>query len=685
MSGFLSRHINSLGDTSLSPTTLANLNTNISDANLTDPENIISVAISGGDFNAIEEAIVASSAGDTILLNPGIYTINNPITLPSGVNIIAIGGRERTQLRCINPGSNGINVGEGCELSGFSLHGASGVGSVGFNIPAPITNVDISNCEISSCNIGIRSLSSSDRIHCTGLVMAGNGASVAEVSAGGHLNVHTLTGVSGTWTNGAYATGASSLLRVSGSLIGVATITNGIYAVDGGLIQCLATNIENPINGIRVGANGIVYITGCDVTGTTTWDILVENANSSLVMDGVRALPTKVSIALGALVYGSTLSDLSGDPGTTFDGQLSIGRRGQGAEICVGEGDGTTINMHVFTNTNLAAGTWADETADASSATGSTFTAFPGVTAGNTIYFGQENFTFRNLKMAVGGTAIALGAGALIWEYWNGAAWTAFNILVTDADTPYGQYGQRVFQRTSQSDQIRWGVLTGHASSTLNGQAAFWVRCRISVGITTAPLIEQVKVGTNRTEINADGVTEYYGSAILNGNVSLPTQRQLTGLAAVATVIPYSANISMNGLQNGYADGVIDGSVYTVPIVEGMDTSQPFTVLTSWYPADGGAGDVELEINYLVISETDVLDGSLTDVNVPIVQTIVAGASTLQPVTEHAISIPDAEPGDTLVFSHFRDAQAGNAHDTYANTVVMAGRSLSGYFWRSIS
>ena len=56
----------------------------------------ITVAPSGGDYTTIKDALAVAVARDVILVSPGIYAEDNPLTLVSNVTIKSTGCRNDT-------------------------------------------------------------------------------------------------------------------------------------------------------------------------------------------------------------------------------------------------------------------------------------------------------------------------------------------------------------------------------------------------------------------------------------------------------------------------------------------------------------------------------------------------------------------------------------------------------------
>lgn len=102
-------------------------------------------------------------------------------------------------------------------------------------------------------------------------------------------------------------------------------------------------------------------------------------------------------------------------------------------------------------------------------------------------YFGAAA-PFGVLTFNVSATVAVYGADSITWEYWNGSAWSALTIVYDETDTT-AQDGLRPFQ---QDGQIIFSAPTDWASTTVDSQAAYWVRarCNATVNITTIPLLD---------------------------------------------------------------------------------------------------------------------------------------------------------------------------------------------------
>lgn len=108
------------------------------------------------------------------------------------------------------------------------------------------------------------------------------------------------------------------------------------------------------------------------------------------------------------------------------------------------------------------------------------------------VYFGGAA-AFGVLDINVSATVATYGADSVQWEYYNGSSWASLTIIYDETDTN-DQSGTRPFM---QDGQIIFSAPTDWASTSVDGQAAFWVRARIKSGfnVTQIPLFDSVEHG----------------------------------------------------------------------------------------------------------------------------------------------------------------------------------------------
>lgn len=121
-------------------------------------------------------------------------------------------------------------------------------------------------------------------------------------------------------------------------------------------------------------------------------------------------------------------------------------------------------------------------TSDTGTGYGANWQLFPDTEAANdAAYFGAA-VPFCELALDIG-TAGVYSADALVWEYWNGTAWTALTVI-DRTDTTAGD-GKRSFQRDGA---IHFVPPASWAATTVKTQSAYWIRARVTAAnITTIP------------------------------------------------------------------------------------------------------------------------------------------------------------------------------------------------------
>ena len=135
-------------------------------------------------------------------------------------------------------------------------------------------------------------------------------------------------------------------------------------------------------------------------------------------------------------------------------------------------------NVQSFTNSGSS---YTNNTTEANSPTGTAFAVFGSTAAtSDIIYIGMAHkFHGLTTVLAITGT----GSPTLVWEYWNGSAWTDFTSSITEATTNASLF--------TAAGKFTWTSLTAWTTTTVNNSSAYYfVRGRFSSGsYTTDPTI----------------------------------------------------------------------------------------------------------------------------------------------------------------------------------------------------
>lgn len=621
----------------------------------------------------------------SMIVYPGTYT-EAPLTIPTGASFVGIGGREQTVLLASTTTAPFIIGSATSLMRGFTVNGANGVGGVGLSYISGATgHWEIFDVEVHDCETLMHCSGMDRKILCGNVELerqSGQAGTIGMLADGGGridgLSVKIECEDVAPLPDGVIADGAGSSVHLIGYEI--EHCTSGVHVKNGGEFHGTSGEVSGCTNAARINTGGgELLLTGFNAEDSIAWDILIEDTAgvchiSSGVIDN-----DKVAVVAGAQFLASYFSLREGDEALQIQGELHVGSPERPKESAFGEGDSHTRGMFVFRNTNGEAGAWSDITTEMASHSGSTADLFPGAGIGSTFYVGGDQ-PFPGLKIDLT-AALGLGTGTIVREYWSGAAWTSFLEMSSDSDAPYGQYADQLFERPSD-EQVRFGLMSGWVTRLLNGETKYWMRVRVTAGITTIPTAEQIKIHTNRTEINKDGVAEFFGAA--RPERDLLWRRNLmddvSGEEPTNGNIAISPNILISAVSNVFNNNAIDARAGTFSIPDGIDTGFPLKFVLTW-KNDAVGGDVEWNLVTAVVKEGDLINGTLPEGPV-LSQIKTVGALNTLEITEFEIDASLLIPGDILALRVFRDGRAGNPDDTLAGSVTLVNTRGAGIFWR---
>jgi hypothetical protein len=127
-------------------------------------------------------------------------------------------------------------------------------------------------------------------------------------------------------------------------------------------------------------------------------------------------------------------------------------------------------------------GSFTDETTPANEATADDMTLLPAAPVVDDAYYFGASALFDKLTLNI--STAGAGTWTLVWEYWNGTAWTALT-GISDGTTGF---------TTGGTNDVVWTPPTDWATTTVNAQGPFYyIRGRVSAftSITTQPLGQQ--------------------------------------------------------------------------------------------------------------------------------------------------------------------------------------------------
>ena len=573
-----------------------------------------------------------------IIAAPGDYLINNPLQMKSFVNIVASGNGFSTRFKPSNPSANMIEMANFCKIAGFSIVGVTN--AIAVNMDTAGSSKVVDDVAFSTCKESIvldNPTGGANINNVTFLNLTTQGDSCIDIREGR-----------------AFIIGATC---PEGSLITEFIKLDGSNSV-ASIFNCVATS-ENLETGISIQNGATVF----GFVGTISEELISVDDTSTFAM--------------------MAINDTDGDLGSRVYGELAVGTVESPAETVMGGGDSYVRGMLVYT---YDGSTYSNVTVAAASASDSTFT-FPNTNVNSAIYVSStrqidgDSHKFTGLKMEVD-TVSDLGTGGAAYEYYNGA-WVPFNVMLTDASAPYSQYAggklPAVGSFQLRADNSMLADWTKNDPTGL-GSSNYWVRVRTIAPIISPVVLQQIKVHTDRTEVNGDGFMEFFGAAESTRRLigaSFEESVALVGKTPVSENIEYGTVLEMIYVANEFVNNSTDGrgGILTVPL--GLDTSRPLTFEITMAPASATtAGDAGIVFYYGNMPSTVVLDG--TNPEVAITNLVPIGAvADVQYETSFTFPVNTLIPGDRIPFGYTRPTG-----DEYDGTVYVIDTRMTGTFWR---
>jgi len=603
------------------------------------PAQVVTVAKSGGDFTTIAAAIASITDASVnkpyeIVVYAGVYA-EAPLTLKqyvilqshsSGAAFIAATDNNNPLVTPV------ANTG----LDGFAFIGPT-------NDAAVYVAGGVNNVQLNACNF----VSGQTAIHCTG---SGSGLLAEECKTFPGVTNGLLAENSGRIdcsnvlqhaTNAFYADGGTIWVHNSGGQ----NNTNGLYADDGGIIYPHNVTQENCTNAVRIGSTGSgSTIEGNAVTcrGSTAYDLLVESASAVLSVTGIFR-DEYISVEPGA-TFNATYFDPEStvEDGQTIAGALSIGLPESANDMNAGEGAPYTRDMVVITTDSTATsttdgGNLTDVSEDAASPSGSTFT-FQGTGANHTILIGTERadasdvLKTASLRFFQTTAAVEATTKSFALEYWDGAAWAELPVMATSVEDLY-RYANELFIRANSNEDIFYPLQDDWTKKTISSKNLYWLRVRVTNALTTAPVFEQLQLGTSRLRTTGRGLLAMYGlarykdSLLSGGNIFGESGGVTSGSLAVGSGgLPTGWNHAVkNSIFNGNGDAIY----FQSRIPKGACTSCSLQVSVTFSVTTSGAStDGSVIMSVLPVEIAGVLEADPTGGLTPVART-VANTETL--------------------------------------------------------
>jgi len=314
----------------------------------------------------------------------------------------------------------------------------------------------------------------------------------------------------------------------------------------------------------------------------TVWctiDLKTED-NSSVELTGSKLNISKFIISDWNNIRISSNSDKENDEALVNMQEFQVWVPEKWHESVFWEWDSYTRGMLAFIE--IPGGIFADVSEAARSASWSTF-SFPSNLVDSAIYVASSLTDWTDvlkhywIKTNIE-TALDIWTWEVVIEYWNWLVWEEINWMVVDSWGSYYSHAKKYFQNT-WFHQLRYDTEISKVNRVKNDPMLTWtdyyrVRFRIKTNIATIPVIEQFKLHSNSTELNADGFLEYFWKArwidrlprdawLLEAANSSPGNQDLY----------IWDNLSVGRVENLFANWAIDRLWFMSPLPMSCDTS----------------------------------------------------------------------------------------------------------------
>lgn len=199
------------------------------------------------------------------------------------------------------------------------------------------------------------------------------------------------------------------------------------------------------------------------------------------------------------------------------------------------------------------------------------------------------------------------------------------------------------------------------------------MRVRLNTVLDTVPTIDQIKLHTNRTEINADGVVEFFGAARQRKQLGITIKNFFSSATNSPSnnAIYVSDTINFSGIDNEFKSGVEDALTANFHIPTEVCTSCPNILAWRWFPDNGTSGNIRWKVSWAYTQPAAIDSGAVSTL-----YTSAAGAPTTQ-VTEQSITFTVPAPGTTgKIVETFTLIDISDTVFTYANSTAGLGDIL---------
>jgi len=271
----------------------------------------------------------------------------------------------------------------------------------------------------------------------------------------------------------------------------------------------------------------------------------------------------------------------------------------------------------------------------------------------------------------------------------NAPTYVSSTWMVTDSSDLTTSYGE--IMSTHPSEQVRIGINPLNQPTdwdlvtfNVNGESieGYWGRIIITSDITSDAIVQQVKLHSDRIELDIIG-QEFYGETRYNRTVFTGLKNAINNnLSSPANeAIYYGVGTRGVYVDNEFANNATDSFIIPVGIESWIDTSIPLTLTIKGYPKSDDGGTVKFGIDVFHVHEGYVFgSGNVADFTNTALDTFPAGTLNTLRTASFNIPINSLIPGEKIIINFYR--LGSDTEDTLNNSAVIEDIVVTGYGWK---
>lgn len=575
------------------------------------------VSAQGGNYTTIQDCIdflnISPTEGATVLIYPGTYTFTS-LVLPNNTTILGLNNVVIDGYFTISSGVNVYiqnitfdvthqNVSINCQGGNVNCKDIKFIGSNLNSFPLLINNSTISilrdiNVKC-SCNSVLYIYGTSNADVDSVYLLEGNCTSLLSLGTTGIINANKIKCIGGTLVSLVFI-GIPGYVYLNEIESINDYSTNGIY-VNGNCLSLVARNINLKCSSADIyvhSSSGTYYIEGVYYT---------EDINSSV--DVIRIKKNENGVGIRANSYFG----------------------------------GADESNKIFTYTPSS---YTVQTTN--------FTAFSNLTT-SILYIGN-NSQIQAIEI-ICSTALNLGSGSILFQYWNGSSYSTLKSLCVKDNVVSNRF-------PLGKSYIRFNNVNDWTTNTINSITKFWVKITILSAITTSPVITSIKCLDNLMKIDDNGRILRFGA-----NEEYTYKDCSLSNVSACTLSTFQLSSSLIGASNYLFNSISSYIIFKIPPIPYLDSSRDITVYLRCYTVYSSNEDT-LNIQLLYIKPTNytsnfnIVSSSMTT------NTVSSTVSTLQANTNLIQTI-----SFTLDYSEIQDP-----YPVYFKIIRDSGSTYNGNF-----